>query len=54
MRNEGVASKRLIKYPIIIWFMNVIPLCFDSMGVRAAVFLFSEGLNILIDPGLAL
>ncbi|MDD5054285.1 MAG: MBL fold metallo-hydrolase [Candidatus Nanoarchaeia archaeon] len=35
--------------------MNVIPLCFDSMGARSScVFVQCEGLNILIDPNLAL
>jgi hypothetical protein len=35
--------------------MNVIPLCFDSMGVRSSCFFLQcDGLNILIDPGLAL
>jgi hypothetical protein len=35
--------------------MNVIPLCFDSMGVRSSCFFVQcEGLNILIDPSLAL
>ncbi len=35
--------------------MNVIPLCFDSFGVRSSCFFVQcEGLNILIDPSLAL
>ena len=35
--------------------MNVIPLCFDSMGARSSCFFVQcEGLNILIDPNLAL
>jgi len=35
--------------------MNIIPLCFDSMGVRSSCFFLQcDGLNILIDPSLAL
>ncbi|PIU62852.1 hypothetical protein COS83_01775 [archaeon CG07_land_8_20_14_0_80_38_8] len=35
--------------------MNIIPVCFDSMGVRSTcTFVQTEKLNILIDPGLAL
>ena len=35
--------------------MNVIPVCFDSFGVRSTcTFVQCNGLNILIDPGLAL
>ena len=35
--------------------MNIIPVCFDSMGLRSTcTFVHSDKLNILIDPGLAL
>ncbi|MBN1923184.1 MAG: MBL fold metallo-hydrolase [Nanoarchaeota archaeon] len=35
--------------------MNIIPVCFDSMGVRSmCTFVHTDKLNILIDPGLAL
>ncbi len=35
--------------------MNIIPVCFDSMGVRSmCTFVQTKNLNILIDPGLAL
>lgn len=35
--------------------MNVIPVCFDSMGIRSTcTFVQTKELNILIDPGVAL